>query len=50
MAAILIPHETRLSQVPVKDKSIRFFFEFELLIASVKIQWEPFKMTIHQDN
>ena len=27
-----------------------FFFKFELFIASVKIQWEPFRMTIHQDN
>ena len=26
------------------------FFKFELFIASVKIQWKPFRMTTHQDN
>ena len=26
------------------------FFKFRLFIASVKTQWEPFRMTIHQDN
>ena len=42
--------QVRLRRVPVNDESIRIFFKFELFIASVKIQREPFRMTIHQDN
>ena len=49
MAAILIPHQARLRRVPVKDKSVRLFFKYELFIAPVNTLWEPFIMTIHQD-
>ena len=50
MSAILIPHQARLKRVPVKNKSIQLFFKFELFIASVKIQWEQFRLTIPHDN
>ena len=51
VAAILIPHQARLRRVPVKDKSIRLFSNSNYLLPQYfKTLWEPFRMTIHQDN
>ena len=46
MAAMLIPHQTRLKGYQSRISQFGFFLKFELIIAWVKIQWEPFRMTM----